>query len=582
MTKKTGFTVIGAFVALILIAVVLGTALVKKFTPSNERVSPSEVYAVEEGKAHVMFWQEEFEKKALVLYGEAYLDLETVLTYMNEDFYYDEAEKVLSYTTPTEIIRAYAGESSYYSNKETVASEAPPLVVKNNTAYLSLKFVSGFSDMTYTLLKDPSRVLVRLGGKEMLSLKAEKETAVRKEPDIKSPILCDLAKDAVVWYVDAGTEGNAKFVKVMTADGIYGYVRKKELSETYVETFTSTYEAPVYPHILSEQKVVLGWHQVTNTKANSGLEALIKGNGQMTVVSPTWFRLGDYREETWKENPLISLADASYVQTARENGLAVWGLVDNFNIANAEDFLPTDNTYQVLSSTAARERLVNALIAEAIRYDLDGLNIDFEMLSLATGPHFIQFLRELSVKCRANGIVLSVDNYVPSAHAAYYDWKSQGEVVDYVVIMAYDEHYAGSENAGSVASYGYLTKAVDDILTMVPKEQVIMAVPFYTRLWMESEENGVKKLTSEALAMATAEAELKRNGVTAEWDEQTRQYYAEYEKNSATYKIWLEETDSLREKLSYIKSADLAGTAVWRLGFEKPEVWSLFQWEVLE
>lgn len=582
MTKKTGFTVIGAFVALILIAVVLGTALVKKFTPSNERVSLSEVYAVEEGKAHVMFWQEEFEKKALVLYGEAYLDLETVLTYMNEDFYYDEAEKVLSYTTPTEIIRAYAGESSYYSNKETVASEAPPLVVKNNTAYLSLKFVSGFSDMTYTLLKDPSRVLVRLGGMEMLSLKAEKETAVRKEPDIKSPILCDLAKDAVVWYVDAGTEGNAKFVKVMTADGIYGYVRKKELSETYVETFTSTYEAPVYPHILSEQKVVLGWHQVTNTKANSGLEALIKGNGQMTVVSPTWFRLGDYREETWKENPLISLADASYVQTARENGLAVWGLVDNFNIANAEDFLPTDNTYQVLSSTAARERLVNALIAEAIRYDLDGLNIDFEMLSLATGPHFIQFLRELSVKCRANGIVLSVDNYVPSAHAAYYDWKSQGEVVDYVVIMAYDEHYAGSENAGSVASYGYLTKAVDDILTMVPKEQVIMAVPFYTRLWMESEENGVKKLTSEALAMATAEAELKRNGVTAEWDEQTRQYYAEYEKNSATYKIWLEETDSLREKLAYIKSADLAGTAVWRLGFEKPEVWSLFQWEVLE
>ena len=582
MTKKTGFTVIGAFVALILIAVVLGTALVKKFTPSNERVSPSEVYAVEEGKAHVMFWQEEFEKKALVLYGEAYLDLETVLTYMNEDFYYDEAEKVLSFTTPTEIIRAYAGESSYYSNKETVASEAPPLVVKNNTAYLSLKFVSGFSDMTYTLLKDPSRVLVRLGGKEMLSLKAEKETAVRKEPDIKSPILCDLAKDAVVWYVDAGTEGNAKFVKVMTADGIYGYVRKKELSETYVETFTSTYEAPVYPHILSEQKVVLGWHQVTNTKANSGLEALIKGNGQMTVVSPTWFRLGDYREETWKENPLISLADASYVQTARENGLAVWGLVDNFNIANAEDFLPTDNTYQVLSSTAARERLVNALIAEAIRYDLDGINIDFEMLSLATGPHFIQFLRELSVKCRANGIVLSVDNYVPSAHAAYYDWKSQGEVVDYVVIMAYDEHYAGSENAGSVASYGYLTKAVDDILTMVPKEQVIMAVPFYTRLWMESEENGVKKQTSEALAMATAEAELKRNGVTAEWDEQTRQYYAEYEKNSATYKIWLEETDSLREKLSYIKSADLAGTAVWRLGFEKPEVWSLFQWEVLE
>lgn len=108
-----------------------------------------------------------------------------------------------------------------------------------------------------------------------------------------------------------------------------------------------------------------------------------------------------------------------------------------------------------------------------------------------------------------------------------------------------------------------------------------MAVPFYTRLWMETEENGIKKLTSDALAMPAAEAELARNGVTAEWDETVRQYYAEYKKGEATYKIWLEETDSLREKLSYIKAADLAGAAAWRLGFEKPEVWALFDWEVL-
>jgi len=440
-----------------------------------------------------------------------------------------------------------------------------------------LEFAALFSDVTYTFYENPARVLLRTGAKDMLSLKTEKDTVVREAADIKSRILCDLAKDRIVWYVDAGTETSTKFVKVMTEDGIYGFVRKKDLTETYHESYASAFLPQEYTHILSEEEVVLGWHQVTNKSANAGLENLIKDNEQLTVVSPTWFRVNPPEAE----QPISSLADTAYVETAKDHGLEVWGLVDNFDIAGIEGFDATANSYAVLSSTKEREELVNALVAEAIRYDLDGINIDFEMLSLQTGPHFIRFLRELSVKCRANGLVLSVDNYVPSAHAAYYDWKSQGEVVDYVVIMAYDEHYAGSETAGSVASYNYLTTAVDNILTMVPKEQVIMAVPFYTRLWTETEENGVTKLTSEALAMVTAASELSRNNVTPVWDEETRQYYAEYTKGSATCKMWLEDVQSLQEKIAYIRKNELAGVAAWRLGFEPEEVWPLFEAGVL-
>lgn len=573
MKKKTGITVIGAFVALLLIAVALSVALIKKYTPNKEHVMPNEVAPVAAGEAHVIFWQEKYEKNALLLNGGIYLDLETVLTYINEDFYYDETELVLSYTTPTEIIRAYPLDAVYYSNKTEHKLSHAPVLTKGGVPYVSLEFAALFSDMTYTFLEEPSRVLVRTGAKDMLSLKAEKNTVLREVADIKSRIVCDVPKDSVVWYVDAGTEGNAKFVKAMTKDGIFGFVKKKDLSETYLEAYTSSYEAPEYSHMLSEEKVVLGWHLVTNKTANAGLENIIKENTKLTVISPTWFRLTD------AEGNFSSLADEAYVQKAKEYGLEVWGLVNNFD--EIENSRVKECTFSVLSSTAIRERLINGLIAEAIRYNLDGLNIDFEMLSLETGPHYIQFLRELSVKCRANGLVLSVDNLVPSAHAAYYDWESQGEVVDYVVIMAYDEHYGGSESAGSVASYGFLTDAVDNILTMVPKEQVIMAVPFYTRLWMETKEGGVTKLTSEALSMATAEAELSRNGVSVEWDDVTKQYYAEYEKNDATYKIWLEETDSLAAKLSYIKNADLGGVAAWHLGLEKPEVWDLFEWEVL-
>lgn len=572
MKKKTGVTIIGVFVTLLLIAAVLCVALVRKYTPCEEKISPGELMPVPEGEVCVIFWQEKYEKNALRLNGEIYLDLETVLTQINEDFYYDEEELVLSYTTPTEIIRAYPMEPVYYSNKTKRELTHAPILTKGGVPYVSLEFTALFSDVTYTFYENPSRVLLRTGAKDMLSLKAEKDTAVREAADIKSRIVCDLKKDSVVWYVDAGTDTSTKFVKVMTADGVFGFVKKKELTETYHESYASAYIPPEYSHILSEEDVVLGWHQVTNKTANAGLEKLVKNNEQLTVVSPTWFRVNPPEAET----PVSSLADTAYVETAKSYGLEVWGLVDNFAVAGAEGFDPTENSFAVLSSTKEREELVNALVAEAIRFDLDGLNIDFEMLSLKTGPHFIQFLRELSVKCRANGLVLSVDNYVPSAHAAYYDWKAQGEVVDYVVIMAYDEHYAGSETAGSVASYTYLTAAVDNILTMVPKEQVIMAVPFYTRLWTETEENGVTKLTSEALAMVTAATELSRNNVTPVWDETTRQYYAEYEKDGAVCKVWLEDVQSLQEKIAYIRKADLAGVAAWRLGFESEEIWPLF------
>ena len=576
MKKKTGVTIIGVFVALLLIAVVLCVALVRKYTPNKEYVAPGEVFSAAAGEAYVTFWQENYEKNALLLNGGIYLDLDTVLTRINEEFYYDEEELVLSYTTPTEIIRAYPMEPVYYSNKTRVELSSDPILTKGGVPYVSLEFAALFSDVTYTFYEEPARVLIRTGAKDVLSLKAKRDTVVREAADIKSRIMYDMEKDSVVWYVDAGTETSTKFVKVMTEDGIYGFIRKKDLTETYIESYASEFSPAVYPHNLADGDVVLGWHQVTNKSANAGLENLIKNNKQLTVVSPTWFRVA----EAGAENVLISLAEAAYVETAKSYGLEVWGVVDNFNIAGVDGFNATENSYEVLSSTKAREDLMNALVAEAIRYNLDGLNIDFEMLSLQTGPHFIQFLRELSVKCRANGLVLSVDNYVPSAHAAYYDWKAQGEVVDYVVIMAYDEHYSGSETAGSVASYGYVTKAVDNILTMVPKEQVIMAVPFYTRLWTETKDNGITTLTSEALAMVTAKTELARNKVTPVWDEVTRQYYAEYEKEGAVCKMWLEDVESLQEKIAYIRQAELAGVAAWRLGFEPAEVWSLFEKKV--
>lgn len=567
MKKGTGIKAVLAIVLLLLIAGGIGLTLLKKYTPNTERVTVQEIYPVADGEAHLIIWQNQYEKNALYRDNMAYLDWDTVRALLNTGFYFDEEELVVSYVKPTEIVRIYVGDDGYYVNKERKGLSAPAVLWNGERLSFSIELLALFSDVTYQTFTEPNRVLLRIGSKELLCLSAKKQTALRELPDRKSRVIEEIGADTRVLYAEGQGNGENGYLRVMTENGIYGYVNKKDLTETYYETIKSEYSEPEFTHLSQEAPVVLGWHQVTSVAANATLDGLIKNNDRLNVISPTWFRLST------EEGTIASIADEEYVKKAKEHGLSVWGLVDNFE--------QTVSTYAVLSSTRIREHLIEEIVSKALKYKLDGINIDFENLSLETGPHFIQFLRELSTKCRAEGLVLSVDDYVPTDYAAYYDWKSQGKVVDYVVIMAYDEHYAGSPVAGSVASYGYLTKAVDDIITMVPKEQVIMAVPFYTRLWTETESEEGRKISSTALGMQVAESELSRNKVTAEWDKQTRQYYAEYKNSAGLNKIWLEEKDSLREKLLYIRDAGLAGAAVWRLGLEKPEVWELFDFETL-
>ena len=238
-------------------------------------------------------------------------------------------------------------------------------------------------------------------------------------------------------------------------------------------TFDRKFEEPEYTSQRRDFKINLAWHQVTSEAANETFDDAVKNMTGVNVISPTWFSVSD------NAGNLSNYAVESYVTNAHAKGLEVWGLVDNFN--------KNVDTYKLLSNSSSRVKLENNLIQQALRFDLEGLNIDFESLSEETGPHFIQFLRELSILCRANKLVLSVDNPVPeNNYTSHYDRESQGEVVDYVIIMGYDEHYYGSEKAGSVASLPWVEKGVTDTLKEVPAEKVINGIPFYTRLWKTS------------------------------------------------------------------------------------------------
>ncbi len=278
----------------------------------------------------------------------------------------------------------------------------------------------------------------------------------------------------------------------------------------------------------------------------------------LNVISPTWFRLND------NEGNFSSLAQSEYVTRAHLIGLEVWAMID--------DQSPDSDNRAIFPYTSKRERLVNQLVASAIEYNLDGINIDFEYITADIAKDYVQFLRELSVKCRINGIVLSIDDKVPDASNLYYDRKEQGIIADYVIMMGYDEHWGEGSGAGSVASLPWVTAGIEKTLTEVPASKLINAIPFYTRIWQE--DGAGNYVDSQAVDMQTAADKLTTNGAQAVWVDNVGQNYGEFSAGDLVYRIWLEDAKSIEEKMKLIRTYDLAGVSAWRLGYENADIWN--------
>jgi spore germination protein YaaH len=562
MDKRTKLGLIGSTVVILIVMIALGAAIVEKLTPSKEVKPLTDYYKLTDAQVLVILQNEIYEKKGILLDGKVYIDYDTVAQEFNHRFYWDNNENVLTYTTPTEILQAEADSNKYTITKSTIKTDTkvdyPIVEVFADKVYVSLEFVKQYSDLNYQFYSNPNRVVINYKWGDYLYTEVTKATQLRESASIKSPILVQLPIGTSLLYVNTEDAPKKGFVQVMTEDGVVGYIKENATKKSNYKTINSNYQAPQYTAQTRAGKINMVFHQVFNEAAADHLEGLIKATKGVNVVSPTWFSINNV------SGTISSIATTRYVEKAKNLGLEVWALVDDFN--------PDVSMYELLSHTSRRETLSNALIEAALQYKLNGINIDFEKIPLDAGVHYIQFLRELSVKCRNNGIVLSVDNYVPSAYTEYYDREEQGNILDYVVVMAYDEHHGGSEVAGPVSSLGFVTDAVNNILTMVPKEKVIIAIPFYTRLWKETQEGTV---SSESYAMTPAANVLSENGAKPAWDDASGSYYSEYLKDGITYRMWQEEEKSIEEKMKVIYNAEVAGIAAWKLGLEKESIWNV-------
>ena len=423
--------------------------------------------------------------------------------------------------------------------------------LRDGTVYLSLSYIRQYTDLDTYIYENPGRIAIQYQFSDVNTVTAKKDTYVRFRGGIKSEVLAKVKKGTNLILMEELEDWD----QVATMDGYIGYVQKKAVSQPEERTFERQFSREEYDYIKMEQPVNLVWHQVTNMEANAGFAEATANMTGVNVISPTWYSIID------NEGNISSLASSDYVAQAHEKGLQVWGLVDNFN--------ENISTTEILSRTSSRQNLVRQLVDAALSAGLDGINIDFEYLEEAVGIHFLQFLRELSVETHKNNLVLSVDNPVPEDFTSHYDRAEQGRVVDYVIIMGYDEHYVGSEEAGSVASLPWVEQGIKDTLTEVPAERVINAVPFYSRLWKTL----AGTLSSEAIGMGQAQEVVQKYKVETYWDKNTSQNYGAFESEGAEFQIWIEDAQAIAEKVKLSSKYNLAGVAAWKLGFESSDVW---------
>ena len=558
-------------IPLLLLCIAGAVWLIVTLTPTSKRMTGAEYFGqMKENEAAIVLQDQILEERALVSEdGYVYLPYDLVRESLNERFFLDGENGQILFTTASQTFEIPVGTSTYKiidgALEEDPASEAEyeKVIVLSGDAdalYLSLDFLAQYTDIAFTYDKDTQHVFIRNQWGETLTAESAKEAAVRYRGGIKSPIVADLLKGETVIVL----EEEKHWLKVLTQDGYIGWVKSNRMTQPVTEDQKNEGFTPVeYPSIAMEDKVALVWHMISNQDDNKSLSQATDSMSGINVISPTWFSLAD------NEGNVDSRGSKSYVDEAHRRGLQVWGLVD--------DFSPDMDNSVMLASTAARRNCISQLIGYAKTLALDGINIDFEHIDPGDAYTYTEFVRELSIACRLSSIVLSVDSYPPYDFNAYLNRPEIAAVSDYLINMGYDEHYVGSD-PGSVASFGYEEGAITNLLLAgVPADKLISAVPFYTRIWYTSmDDEGNTHINSEELTMNAVSATLESWNLTPDWDPVSAQnYVAWYTDDGVLCEIWIEDAESLERKALLVSANDLAGCAIWVLGFQNDGVWSV-------
>lgn len=536
------------------------TYLVQQFAPNRTHVDP-DFHEL----SKPIFYEGDFYKTSSAI-GEKEslkLPLELVQKWIDPTIIYEKSSDSVIITTEEKVIRMKTTELSALMNEKPI-SLSFPVEKKDETIYLPIEPLKQLYPFEIRESAKSGAILLFKQGDVIKWAKHEgkKEAQLRTEPTIKAPILSTIAVNEEVMILS--TEGD--WIKVQQESGPIGFVRKSDVTEDHEETIPIQTQASTYvPWKPLTGKLNMTWEHVITKNPDTSKIGEMPG---LQVISPTWFSVAD------NEGRISNLADAAYVKWAHDHNYQVWALFSNG--------FDADRTTKVLATYDLRMKLIKQLLGFAQTYKLQGINIDFENVYLKDKENLVQFVRELTPFMHEQGLSVSIDVTPKSTNemwSMFYDRPALAKVVDYMMLMAYDEYWATSPKSGSVSSLPWTERSVTTLLTTdkVPPSKLVLGVPLYTRQWTEETKNGKLTATSKTLTMSQAQAIIKDKKLTPTFLPETGQNYVEYKDGEKLIRIWLEDEVSIKARMDLVAKYDLAGVATWRRGFELPATWQVMK-----
>jgi spore germination protein YaaH len=488
--------------------------------------------------------------------GEVYVPFQFIKKVIDPDAFSDNGVVVV--TTKDKVIKLKTDSLTAYVNRHPVDLRLP-VTLEGGEPYVPASSLELLYPVATSLHPGAGAFVVREADVESRVGAVRSGVPLRTEPSILSRRIAALAAETEVELFDS----KGGWVRAQTADGLAGWIPSKCVPDPRTRPAEVPPPKDYVPPPLAGKKLALVWEQVdSRTPDTSTIGAMDGAN----VVSPTWFRLG--------ENPgdVENYVDARYVRWAHSKGYKVWALFSNS--------FELKRTRAVLRDSDLRDKVISQILMYAEMYSLDGINLDFENVYQDDGPYLTQFVREITPFLHEMGLSVSIDVTVRSLSPTWslcYERKRLADVVDYVMLMAYDQYSAGSGVAGPNASIPWTRSCIETTLQEVPAHKLVLGVPFYTRLWKETRDGASVKVTQKALGMDQVQQWLRLEGVEAASQPETGLLYAERSEGPDTYRIWIEDETSMKQRVELARSYGLAGIAAWRRGFESSLVWDIIQ-----
>ncbi|GMK42131.1 hypothetical protein PCCS19_51900 [Paenibacillus sp. CCS19] len=550
--RRRGFAGISV---LVLIGLALGLWIGwMQFAPNKTQVKP------DYGDPFALFYKGiRLEQNAIIDGDELKLPLSALEQVFNDNLIrYEEATGSIIMTTTDHVLRMKTDELTATLNSKPyelhVAAEK-----RGDDVYLPAAPLTQLYGLQAEYKPSSGTVTLMQAGDQIERVKPKnsaKGLAIRTEPSIKAPIVEQVVGGELVrqWRQE-----NDHWTIVQGPNGAVGYAKLSQLEASDSQgvpmpELPKPFEAPA----LEGGKINMTWEAVYDNPTDTSKIGEMPG---VNVVSPTWFELQNGKGD------IRSKADAKYVAWAHNRGMQVWALFSNG--------FEQERTTKALATAETRFKMIQQILAFAQLYDLQGINVDFENVNVSDKENLVQFIRELTPLLHEQGLVVSIDVTPKSTSptwSMFLDRVALGKTVDYMMLMAYDEHWASSPTAGSVASLPWTEQSLTRILNEdnVPPQKIVLAMPLYTRLWTEKD----GKVSSKAIGMEKVATIIKEQKLTPKLDEATGQNYVEYEEDGARQRIWIEDEVSLQARIAIAHQYGLAGVATWQRAFQGGDVWT--------